>query len=79
MKIGDKVWTWNHWYDLIQIEIHTIEDIDKIDVVNGYILLDNISYTKEEARELLKVFLRKRIRVRKNDIKYLKEKLEGIQ
>ena len=29
MKVGDKAWTWNHWYDLTQIEIYTIENMDE--------------------------------------------------
>lgn len=78
MKVGDKVWTWNHWYDLVQIEIRIIDRIDKMDVVNSGIPLDWLSYTKEEAEKKLKVFIRKRIKVKNADIKHLKEKLKRI-
>ena len=79
MKVGDNVWAWDHWYNLIQIEIRTIEEIDKMDVVNSYFSPDWLSFTKEEAREKLKVFIRQEIESRKVYIKYLEEKLEGIQ
>ena len=79
MKVGDKVWTWNHWYNLDQIEIHSIEVIDRMEVVNGYLPPDWLSYTKEEAKEKLKVFIHQQINVKKGDIKYLKGKLKGIQ
>ena len=75
MEVGDKVWTWSHWYDIVQIEIYTIEDIDKVSVVNSFILLDNISHTREAAVIKMKASIRKQIEIKRNEIFHLGGKL----
>ena len=77
-KVGDKVWTWDIWYNLIQIEIETIEDMDRTDVVNFQYPIELLSYTKEGAEAKMKTFILGQIEVKKRDIKYLKGKLKGI-
>ncbi len=78
MKVGDKVWTWDHWYKLIQIEINTIDNVDRTDVVNGIFLLSNLSPTKAGAEGKMKIFMRVQIKAKKTEIDYLEERLKRI-
>ena len=71
MDIGDKAWTWNNQYDLVQIEIHSIEDMDGTNIVNSFIPLDNLSYTREAAVVKMKAFIRKQIEIKRNEIFHL--------
>lgn len=71
MKVDDKVWTWNNWYDIVQIEIHTIENINGADVVNSFIPLDNLSHTREAAVIKMKAFIREQIEIKRNEIFHL--------
>ena len=75
MEVGDKAWTWSHWYDLIQIEIHSIENMGGTDVVNSFIPLDNLSYTREAAVVKMRALIRKQIEIKRNEIFHLGGKL----
>ena len=79
MKVGDKVWTWDHWYNLVQIEISTIEYMDGTNVINRYFPSNWLSYSKAGAEAKVNAFIREQIEAKKADIKYLKGKLEGIK
>lgn len=79
MKIGDKVWTWNHWYNLIEIKIWSIQDYDRTDIVNGLFPLSYCSTTKEEARDKLLEHMCRQIEIKKQDIIHLEKEVQNIR
>lgn len=79
MKIGDKVWTYNHWHSLIEIKIWSIINDDKTYVVNGEFLLDECSLTKEEARDKLIEHMCRQIEIKKKNIIHLEKEVQNIR
>lgn len=75
MEIGDKAWTWNNWYDLVQIEVYSIENMDGTNIVNNSIPLDNLSYIREAAEVKMRAFIRKQIEIKRNEIFHLEVRL----
>ena len=74
MKKGDKVWTWNYWKKLIQIEIRAIEYCDGMNVVNGEYPIEWCARTKSEAKTKLLEHIQNEIQSKKSEISWLKEK-----
>lgn len=77
MKVGDKVWTYNHFNQLIEIEIRSIENCDRTDVVNHEFLLDECSTTKKEAKRKLLEHMYRQIEVKKQEISHLKKEIHN--